>query len=488
MRRWSAALCPLLLASGCALGGHAGRSRSVASDSAVTAPVVARAPIVQAAWPGDVVQAVKGSAVKLDAFEGLLVQAGVESLDQLPPRERPLDREGATRLLALLVEKPLPLRSFPQRMGACFLLREVLGSGPASRDELNRRVDRFRQVAVLRPDGYLAWVLSGRTQQRAGQVELKDGAFRADRFVLGQFYSGRRGAYRPVDAQLQPLWDSTILGEVYDDSDVFGRAMDGTEQAFFALAMAVGKFLSRPLDGIAELRNLPAGVAALIASSPEYLERFKLMTAGEQIQTVSRLTTTLLTMFAGGGAVSASLTRGLGGMEVTGLALSTQGTLVLGRVVVPAGEVATVLAVGASVPIVLHSTAVQGQLSAGNMPILLGEGGPKTPTRGVPDGASTWGKPETLADHFARHGADFGARTAQEYAEMASAFLRRSQAERLPTKIDAQGVIRVYDPKTNTFGAYNPGGTTRTFYKPGPATHGYPTNLDYWNAQPGGKP
>jgi len=49
----------------------------------VTAPVVARAPIVQVAWPGDVVQAAKGSAVKLDAFEGLLVN------------------------------KPLPLRSFP---------------------------------------------------------------------------------------------------------------------------------------------------------------------------------------------------------------------------------------------------------------------------------------------------------------------------------------------------------------------------------------
>ena len=83
MRRWSAALCPLLLASGCASGGHAARSRSVARDSAVTAPVVARAPIVQVAWPGDVVQAAKGSAVKLDAFEGLLVN------------------------------KPLPLRSFP---------------------------------------------------------------------------------------------------------------------------------------------------------------------------------------------------------------------------------------------------------------------------------------------------------------------------------------------------------------------------------------
>ncbi|HEY8207840.1 MAG TPA: hypothetical protein VIG99_10195, partial [Myxococcaceae bacterium] len=82
---------------------------------------------------------------------------------------------------------------------------------------------------------------------------------------------------------------------------------------------------------------------------------------GEQIQVVSRLTTTLLTMFAGGGAVSAGVTRGLGGLEATGLSLSAQGTLALGRVVVPAGEVATVLAIGVGAPIVLQSTAVASQ-------------------------------------------------------------------------------------------------------------------------------
>ena len=38
-----------------------------------------------------------------------------------------------------------------------------------------------------------------------------------------------------------------------------------------------------------------------------------------------------------------------------------------------------------------------------------------------------------------------------------------SQVARFPTKIDAKGVIRVYDPATNRFGAFNPNGTTRTF-------------------------
>jgi hypothetical protein len=77
---------------------------------------------------------------------------------------------------------------------------------------------------------------------------------------------------------------------------------------------------------------------------------------------------------------------------------------------------------------------------------------------------------------------------------MASRFLQESQAAGLPTKIDAKGMIRVYDPKTNTFGSYNPNGTTATFYKPQPKSpsnpkgHKFPTNEDYWKSQPGSPP
>ncbi len=103
--------------------------------------------------------------------------------------------------------------------------------------------------------------------------------------------------------------------------------------------------------------------------------------------------------------------------------------------------------------------------------------------------SQSWGRLETLEDHFVRHGRDFSATSADEYARQASRFLQRAERQGLPTKIDPRtGVIRVYDPATSTFGSYNPSGTTRTFYKPNPAVHGYPTNLDYWNAQPGGAP
>jgi RHS repeat-associated protein len=96
-------------------------------------------------------------------------------------------------------------------------------------------------------------------------------------------------------------------------------------------------------------------------------------------------------------------------------------------------------------------------------------------------GADTWGNPRTLDDHFARHGSDFGTQNAKEYAQSASDFLQRSQAEGFPTKIAPDGTIRVYDPATNTLGAYNPDGTTKTFFKPR-------GGADYWERQPGVPP
>ena len=93
----------------------------------------------------------------------------------------------------------------------------------------------------------------------------------------------------------------------------------------------------------------------------------------------------------------------------------------------------------------------------------------------------SWGNPSSLEDHFLRHGADFGATSADQYANDASQFLQQALKDGYPVKVDADGVIRVYDPETNTFGAYNANGTTRTFFKP---TNG----AAYWASQPGSTP
>ncbi len=95
----------------------------------------------------------------------------------------------------------------------------------------------------------------------------------------------------------------------------------------------------------------------------------------------------------------------------------------------------------------------------------------------APAARETWGDLASLPDHFHRHGADFRAKDAEDYARLAWEFLQRAKAQSLPVKRDGQGVLRVFDPKTGTFGAYNRDGTTRTFFKPG--------SRDYFERQPG---
>jgi hypothetical protein len=91
-----------------------------------------------------------------------------------------------------------------------------------------------------------------------------------------------------------------------------------------------------------------------------------------------------------------------------------------------------------------------------------------------------WGNSSTLARHFRDHAADFGSATIDDYVDEASGFFQRGLQTGLPTKIDADGIIRIYDPATNTFGAFNPSGTIRTFFKPSSST--------YWSTQSGASP
>ncbi|RKG83032.1 hypothetical protein D7W82_25795 [Corallococcus sp. CA049B] len=318
-------------------------------------------------------QALEMGLLDVDAFEKLLVRAGMEDVDELPLRRNPFTPDDAVEVLGRLMEKPVTLGTFPPRMAAGFLLREVLEHGEVSREDLARRVTRFvrEQVAVLRPDGYLAWALNGRTQQKVAPIEWRNGAFRAGTFELGRFYSGKGGVFRPVDAQLRAS-DSRPLAEVYDDADVVSRSLDGAEDAFVELYHALGQVLSRPADSITGLRNLPAGIVALIASSPEYWERFQYMTAGEQIRETARLTTSLVAIWGAASATTRTLKGLASGIDATVpvLSLSAEGALVLERISVPVGRTAAVLSSAPGAAIILQRV---DDLSAGGSP----PGGPK---------------------------------------------------------------------------------------------------------------
>ena len=99
------------------------------------------------------------------------------------------------------------------------------------------------------------------------------------------------------------------------------------------------------------------------------------------------------------------------------------------------------------------------------------------PKPDAPPTRATWGNIGSLADHFARHGADFRAKDADEYARMAWQFGQQAKQGGLQVKVDDDGVRRVFDPKSGAFAAYNANGTTKTYFKP--------NSRDYFARQPG---
>jgi len=305
-----------------------------------------------------VARAAQGALQQIDSFEEVLLLAGLAHVDEQGSPGTPLTPEAAAALYDVLLDKPVTLAGFGPRLVASFLLREAMDEEQeVPRAELLQRVARFRYLAVLRPDGYLAWALDGRTQQRVAPVQWKDGAFRARGFELGRFYSGRTGAFFPVDEHLQPLHALGPLAEVYNDADLISRVLDGAEESFVELGLAIGHLVVHPIDSAEQLKQLPQNLATLLASSPQYLERFRRMTRGEQIKAISKLTTTLYSLYgAGAGATRtlASAGRGAEVLTVPALSLSAEGALVLERVAVPVGRAAAALSGGPGAIIVLQ--------------------------------------------------------------------------------------------------------------------------------------
>ncbi|GHG96511.1 Tox-REase-5 domain-containing protein [Comamonas sp. JC664] len=323
----------------------------------------------------------------------------MEALEGWPGSEGSLTPMLAARLLEALGQEDVTLGQFPARMAVGYMLREVLTAGAVSRAELDLRAERFAHLAVLRPDGYLAWVRSGKTQQRVSAVEWKDGTFRAGQFALGVFYSGRGGVFRELNGRLQESGHGAFA-DVHDDADYVSRTLDGAEEAFVGLALAVGQFFSTsPVENMAALQRMPAAVAALISSSPEYLQRFRYMTRGEQVQAVSRLATGLLTTWGTASSVSRTLHGALVGVEgsVPVLSLSAEGVLVLERVSVPARQVVAVLSGGPGAAIILQraNAAAQGA--------------------GAPEGPGHWGPAkESMSPRARRYQEQVSGRPADE--------------------------------------------------------------------------
>ncbi|QIS15365.1 RHS repeat-associated core domain-containing protein [Nocardia arthritidis] len=90
---------------------------------------------------------------------------------------------------------------------------------------------------------------------------------------------------------------------------------------------------------------------------------------------------------------------------------------------------------------------------------------------------------ENAFQHWKKHGSEFPEITnSKQYVEKATSFLNNPGTDVL-SKVRPNGDIVRFNPLTNEFGVVTRDGVPRTYYKPNPAQHEQPTNLDYFNAQ-----
>ena len=321
-------------------GGH--------SDGAVQ-----RAPAMPA--PPDSANRSPDDPAAFAQLQALLTRAALSADHQQLPTATLLTAD-ATRILNLLLQAQPSLVDIGPRMVAARLMQDVVRGGvPISVAAVVQRLAAFAPIIMLRPDGYICHAISGEAIQRAGKTEFVNGELHAGGLVAGTLYYSNGGVFYRASESLGPV--GPPIGELGLEHGAVDSALDGAADALAGVAAGLYKLIRHPIDSISALRQLPGAIAQLIENSPEYWELFRAKPLNDQIHDVSKLVTTLATMY--GGAVGATTRLAaaagdLGDLTIQVLKLSGRGELALATVSVPVGTVATALSGGPGAVYILH--------------------------------------------------------------------------------------------------------------------------------------
>ncbi len=142
--------------------------------------------------PPDALAATRDALAGLDEFGALLLGAGlpVEAIPQ-GRSVSPVQAERLRRYFALLPYLP---QHYAPRIVADELLRYVeQHRQEVSRWDLSRMVQEYRNLFLLRQDGFLAAALTGEPARWVGPVEVRDHGAGVAEFEIGVFYTRADG-------------------------------------------------------------------------------------------------------------------------------------------------------------------------------------------------------------------------------------------------------------------------------------------------------
>ncbi len=331
-------------------------------------------------WPVVLLLTFGALAAEADELQVLLRHTDLPESVHLTQGQA-LAPERAQTLWRGLLDSPATLHTFAPRTVLARLVREALLSGqPVSYAELLARTRHFRQLVVVRPDGYAATALTGKPLAHLGRPTLLRGELYVQGLRVGAFYFDNGGVFYAVNETLQS--HGLPVGELPLGRDPATAALLGTEDALTEMVLGLAALVTEPVRTLEGLAQLPSAVAALIASSPEYFARYGAMNLEDQIREAARLATHVLTLY-GGAATTGPRLAAAAGVPVLGV--SARGALVVQELAVPAGAVTVVVGAGAvSASVVLMA---QGSHPASGS-------GERAPWPPPPEGPGEWTQPE----------------------------------------------------------------------------------------------
>jgi uncharacterized protein DUF4157 len=288
-------------------------------------------------------------------LQGLLTRAGLSVAQQQIPTANLLAVDAA-RISNLLLQAHPSIVAIGPRMVADRLMRDVIsGGGHTSIAAVVQRLSAFDPLILLRPDGYIAHAVTGEAIQRAGKIQFVNGELHAGGLVAGTFYYSNGGVFYRADESLKPM--GPPIGELGLEHDAVNSALDGAADALVGVAAGLYQLIRHPIDSIAALRQLPGAISQLIENCPEYWDLFRAKPLNDQIRDISKLVTTLATMYGGAAGATTRIAAAageLGSVTIRALTLTGNGELAWATVAVPVGTAATALSSGPGAVYVLH--------------------------------------------------------------------------------------------------------------------------------------
>ncbi|MEO1171622.1 MAG: RNase A-like domain-containing protein, partial [Myxococcota bacterium] len=212
--------------------------------------------------------------------------------------------------LIRLVQTAPSLECFGQRMVALSVLARVAVSSETSSDNapriragaLHKAMERFEGWVVVRPDGYLANMISGKAIRKIGELRGTDQGFFAGHLPVGIPHVSDGGLLRPVqrDGSVgKPVGEARGL-----EHDLANRALDGAENSVVAVVDGVIAVLTDPAGVVNDAARLARSIrpadevaAWLIENVPDYVERFQAKPLGDQVEDISTVISNLMTMY-----------------------------------------------------------------------------------------------------------------------------------------------------------------------------------------------